>query len=191
MAQAYETGQADDLNRLLEGRWWALLLRGLVSILFGVACFVDPRLVGLSLVLLFAIFSIVDGLFGLAASAGAARRGDRWVWLAIESVSSIVIGGMLLVMPAVTLTVLFIIIAVKAAITGALLLLSSIRLDAVHGRGLLALSGFINIGFAVIIFASPVLGMKIVVWWLGAWALVIGVILMMLGVKLKGFTRRL
>ena len=190
MAESYrQAGPNDGLNQLLEGRWWALVLRGLVSLLFGIACFVSPRVVGTSLVLLFAIFSIIDGLFGLGASAGAARRGERWGWLAVESVASIVIGVMLLTMPVVTLTVLFYIMAVKAAITGVFLLLSSIRLDGAHGRGLMALSGVINVGFAVILFMSPMLGLKILLWWIGLWAILIGLVMLLLGVKLKRLTQ--
>ena len=190
MAQLGYGSPNDSLNQLLEGRWWALVLRGLISVLFGIACFVSPKIVGLSLVLLFAVFSIIDGLFGLAVSAGAARRGERWVWLAIESVASIVIGAMLLAMPAMTLTVLFVVIAVKSAIAGVLLLLSSLRLDSAHGRGLMILSGIINLGFAVLLFSSPMLGLKILIWWIGLWALIIGVIMLLLGLKLKSFTRR-
>lgn len=186
---SYYGGPNEGLLQLLEGRWWALLLRGLISLLFGIACFASPKIIGISLVLLFAIFSVIDGLFGLAASAGAARRGERWGWLAVESVASIVIGVMLLTMPTVTLTVLFYVMAVKAAISGVFLLLSSIRLDVPHGRGLMALSGVINIGFAVILFMSPLLGLKILVWWIGLWAILIGVVLLLLAVKLKSFTR--
>ena len=176
-----------ELNQFLETRWWALLLRGLLSILFGVICFVSPHVAGFSLLLVFAIFCLVDGLFGLAASAGAARRGERWVWLAVEAVSSIVIGGMLLAMPAITVAVLFFIIAVKAAITGVMLLISSIKLDGAHGQGLLAVSGVINLLFAVVLFTSPMLGMKIVVWWIGAWAILFGIAMVLLGIRLKSF----
>lgn len=189
MAGLDETQANDALNDFLETRWWALLLRGLLSILFGVICFLSPQVAGFSLLLVFAIFSIVDGLFGLAASAGAARRGERWVWIAVESVASIVIGGMLLAMPAITVAVLFFIIAVKAAITGVLLLISSIKLDGAHGQGLMALSGVINMLFAVVLFTSPMLGMKIVVWWIGAWAILFGIALVLLGFRLKNFTR--
>ena len=39
------------------------------------------------------------------------------------------------------------------------------------------------------LFTSPMLGMKIVVWWIGAWAILFGIALVLLGIKLKGFTR--
>jgi putative PEP-CTERM system TPR-repeat lipoprotein len=87
----------DGLAEMLEQRWWLVALRGLLGILFGIICFGSPAVAGFSLMFAFAIYSVVDGGFGLAAAFGKARRGERWVWLAIEAVANIVIGVLMLV----------------------------------------------------------------------------------------------
>lgn len=173
------------LSEFLGVRWWAMVLRGLAGIIFGIIAFANPAVAGLSLLIVFAVFSILDGVFGLLASIGQARRGGRWVWLAVEAVASIVIGVLLFVMPAITVTVLFIIIGVKAGLVGILLLLSSVRLDGEYGQGMMALSGAVSLIFAAVLFTAPLLGAKIVVWWIGAWAILFGVLLMLLGFRLK------
>jgi uncharacterized membrane protein HdeD (DUF308 family) len=184
-------GVGDALQELLERRWWLIALRGLAGIIFGIICFASPAVAGLSLVLLFAVFSVVDGAFGLGAAVGQARQGARWVWLAVEAVASIVIGVLMLTMPGFALTFLFIFIAVKALLGGILLMLAALKLDAAHGRGLLLGAGLISLLFGIVLILAPLTGAKILIWWIGAWSLLFGVLLVGLGFKLRGVAKRL
>ena len=184
-------GARDALQELLERRWWLVALRGLAGIIFGIICFANPAVAGLSLILLFAVYSIVDGLFGVAAAFGQARQGERWVWLAVEAVASLVIGVLMLTMQGFALAFLFIFITVKAILGGILLTLASFKLDAEHGRGLLLGAGLISLAFGILLILSPLLGAKILIWWIGAWSLLFGVLLLALGFKLRGFAKRL
>jgi uncharacterized membrane protein HdeD (DUF308 family) len=181
----------DALNQLLETRWWALALRGVLGIVFGVICFASPAIAAFSLLLVFGAFSFADGVLGLMASFGQARRGERWVWLAVEAVASIVIGLLVLFMPGLSIVVLFLVIAIKTAITGIFLLLASIKLDGEHGQGWMAVSGLITLLFAGLLFLAPLLGAKILIWWIGAWAIVFGTVLVGLGFKLRSVRNRL
>jgi uncharacterized membrane protein HdeD (DUF308 family) len=92
---------------------------------------------------------------------------------------------LVLAMPALSLVVLFVIIGIKAAITGILLLLSSIKLDGDHGQGYMAVAGAISLIFAAILFTAPMLGAKIAIWWIGAWAILFGIAVVILGFKLR------
>ncbi len=184
------TAAGDALNEFLEHRWWAIALRGLFAVIFGIICFVNPLLAGLSLVLWFGIFSLIDGIAALIGSIGKARRGERWVWLAVEAVASIIIGVLVLAMPAMSIVVLYLIIAIKTLVTGILLLLASVKLDGEHGQGFMIGGGIVSLLLAAALFAAPFLGAKILVWWIGAWALVFGIALIALGFKLKSFIRK-
>jgi len=172
-------------NEFLEARWWALALRGLFGIVFGIICFTSPAIAAFSLLLVFGIYSVADGLAGLAASVGQARRGERWVWLAIEAVASLVIGVLVLLMPALSIVVLFLIIAIKTLITGVFLLMASVKLDGEHGQGFLLSAGVVSLIFAGFLFLAPLFGAKVLIWWIGIWAIIFGIALIALGFTLR------
>lgn len=182
---------ADDAMKLfLAQRWWALLLRGVFAIIFGIICFANPALAAVTLVIWFGIFSIVDGIAGLVASFGQARNGGRWAWLAFEAVASIVIGVIVLMMPGLSLIVLFFIIAIKAAVTGIFLLIASVKLDGESGQGWLAAGGIVSVLFAAALFLAPLAGARILIWWIGLWAVAFGILLSVLSFKLKGAQKK-
>lgn len=181
----------DALQELLERRWWLIVLRGLAGIIFGIICFANPALAGLSLILVFAVFSVVDGLFGLFSAIGQARQGERWVWLAVEAVASIMIGVLMLTMQGFALAFLFIFITVKALVGGVFLLMAAFKLDAEHGRSFLVAAGVISLAFGVLLLVVPLLGAKILIWWIGAWSLLFGALLLALGFRLRGVAKRM
>src|SRR5262245_59115293 len=91
--QARPTGRyaapADPLNETLARNWWAIALRGLFGVLFGLIAFIFPGATMLSLVLVFAAYLLVDGVFAIVAAVRAARQGERWGWLSFEGVVNI------------------------------------------------------------------------------------------------------
>jgi len=54
-----------EIARLFAARWWAVLLRGIVAITFGVLAFAWPGVTVATLVLLFGSYALVDGVFSL------------------------------------------------------------------------------------------------------------------------------
>jgi uncharacterized membrane protein HdeD (DUF308 family) len=69
--------------------WWALLVRGVAAVLFGVLAFVWPGLTVLALVFPFAAFAAVDGIFALVAAWRAAEGRRQWWPVALEGVAGI------------------------------------------------------------------------------------------------------
>jgi uncharacterized membrane protein HdeD (DUF308 family) len=181
----------DSLAEFLEKRWWLMALRGLAGIIFGIICFASPVVAGFSLVFVFAVFSIIDGLFGIGSAFGQARRGERWVWLAIEAVGSVVIGVLMFTMPGFALTFLFLLIGIRALLSGVFLILAALKLDGEHGRGFLLGAGLISFAFGVLLFLAPMLGAKILIWWIGAWSILFGVLLLAVALRLRSAGKRL
>lgn len=181
----------DDLKALLARRWWLMLLRGMLAVLFGIIAFANPAVAGLSLLIVFAAFAVVDGVLGLWLSIGRARQGESWAWLGVEAVASLVLGILVLAFPKLGIAALLLIIGVKAALLGVLLLLSSIRLDGETGQGLMVVSGAISLIFALLIFVAPLMGAKVIIWWIGAWAILVGLALIALAFTLRKVARRL
>nr|MCU0874464.1 DUF308 domain-containing protein [Pirellulaceae bacterium] len=60
--------------------WWILLLRGVLALAFGLAAFLLPGVTLATLVLLFAAFAFVDGLFETYHAIQARKVNEHW-WL--------------------------------------------------------------------------------------------------------------
>ncbi|HTJ57189.1 MAG TPA: DUF308 domain-containing protein [Devosiaceae bacterium] len=65
--------RVDSMNGALADNWWALALRGAFAILFSLIAFFLPGVTMLSLVLVFAAYSFVDGIFSVCRSSNTRR----------------------------------------------------------------------------------------------------------------------
>src|SRR5947209_7721740 len=80
---------SDARNAVLARNWWAIAVRGVLGILFGLIAFALPGATMLSLVLVFAAYALVDGAFAIIAAARAARRHEHWGPLVLEGILNI------------------------------------------------------------------------------------------------------
>jgi uncharacterized membrane protein HdeD (DUF308 family) len=170
--------------------WWVVLMRGVAAILFGVLAFVWPGLTIAALVLLFGAFALVDGVFSLLAAIGG--RGERdgfWLGL-LHGLIGIGIGVVTLWNPAITALALVLYIAAWALVSGVLEIVAAIRLrEEIEGEWLLVLAGVLSIAFAGLLLWSPGAGALALLWWIAAWAIVVGVLLVFESFKLRGLRR--
>ena len=176
----------------LAGNWWAFVLRGVVAILFGIMTLFLPGMALLTLVFLFGFYAILDGVFNMI---GAFRRTGPeqlpWWALLIEGILGIIAGIVALVFPGLTALVLLYIIAGWAIATGIMELVAAIRLrKQITGEWMLVLMGILSIAFGVLIAIFPGAGALTVVLWIGAYAIVFGILLISLGVRLRALVRR-
>ncbi len=173
---------------VLARNWWALALRGLLAVLFGLAAFIWPGLTVTVLVLLFAAYVLLDGVFAMIAAIRAAERRLRWWPLLLEGALGILVGVVTFVTPAITALVLLSLIAAWLVVTGALEIIAAVRLRReIEGEWLLALSGIASIACGVLLVIFPGAGTLAVVWLVGAYALVFGLLLILLAVRLRGW----
>ena len=172
----------DSLSR----NWWAVSLRGLAGILFGIITFFAPAISLAALVLLFGAYALVDGV--LAMVTAVRRRGaDRWWLLLLEGFVGIAAGVLTFLWPAITAIALLYVIAAWALVTGVFEIAAAIRLrKAITGEWLLALSGIFSIGLGVLLVLFPGPGALAVTIWIGAYAFVFGALLFALGLRLRG-----
>ncbi|WP_159716131.1 HdeD family acid-resistance protein [Geminicoccus harenae] len=173
------------MNAILAQNWWALALRGAMAVLFGILAFVLPGATILSLVLIFAAFSLVDGIFGIIAAIRGARAGVRWGLLLIHGIAGVVIGIAAFVWPGITVFAFVLLIAAWALISGVTMLVSAVKLKTSHGRGWLILGGIASLLYGILLAVSPMVGAIVLAWWLGAYAIVFGITLLVLAFRLK------
>lgn len=173
----------------LARNWWAIALRGLFAILFGLAAILLPVAALGTLVLVFAAYMLFDGVFAIVAGLRAAAHHERWGLLALEGVVNIAAGLAAFFFPNLTVLVLVTILGIWAVISGVLLLVAAFRLHATHGRWWLGLSGLVSLVWGVLLNFAPIAGALVLTWWLGAYALLFGISLLFLAFRLRGATR--
>ena len=176
---------ADPLNAILAQNWWAVALRGVLGIVFGLIAFFFPGPTMLSFVLVFATYALVDGVFAIVAAIRAARRRDRWGFLTFEGIVSIAAAILAVLWPGLTLLIFVMIVAAWAIVTGILMFSASRNLDTEHGRWWLALGGLLSIVYGILLVAAPLIGAVVLTWWIGAYAFGFGIALLILAFRLR------
>lgn len=175
----------------LTPRWWVPVVRGLAAVIFGILAFVAPAISLLALVVVWGVYALVDGAFNLVLAVKAGRAGQRWGWFIFEGLISIGAGVVTFAYPGITALVLLLVIAAWAVVTGILEIAAAIELRRVmKGEWLLALSGVLSVLLGVLLFANPGAGALAVVWLIGLYAILFGVLLIGLGVQLHRWGRR-
>jgi uncharacterized membrane protein HdeD (DUF308 family) len=177
---------------VLARNWWALVLRGLFAVLFGITAFAWPGITLGALVLLYGAYSLVDGVFAVAAALVGRPRGMPWWALLLEGLAGIAVGIMTVAWPGITALVLLYLIAAWAVATGVFEIVAAIRLrKEIRGEWILALSGVLSVLFGLALVVNPGAGALAVVWLIGAYAIAFGILLIALGFRLRSYALRL
>ena len=173
---------ADSLAR----NWWAVLLRGIAGVLFGIITFIAPGISLATLVLVYGAYALVDGVFAVVSAVRRHGSTDRWWVMLIEGIAGIAAGLVTFFWPGITALALLYLIAVWSLLTGVMEVIAAVRLrKIIAGEWLLALSGVLSIGFGVLLALFPAPGALAVVLWIGAYAIVFGCLLIALGLRLR------
>jgi uncharacterized membrane protein HdeD (DUF308 family) len=143
-----------------------------------------------ALVLLFGVYAFVDGVFSLfGAIAGWSHHENRWLLL-LEGFLGIGAGFVTLRAPGLTTVALIFFIAAWALATGTVKIIEAIRLRReISGEFWLALSGIASVIFALLVMLRPLAGALAMIWVIGWFALLMGVMLTVLSFKLRGLRR--
>jgi uncharacterized membrane protein HdeD (DUF308 family) len=167
--------------------WWAFIIRGVLAIAFGVMAFALPGLTIDVLILLFGAWMFVDGVFNIVAVFQNRDRERSW-WLGIlEGVAGILAGLVALALPDVAAGALLLLISAWAIVTGVFEIVAAVRLrEQISGEVWLALAGVASIAFGLLLFLFPVTGALTILWLIGGYAIVFGVVLILLGWRLRG-----
>jgi uncharacterized membrane protein HdeD (DUF308 family) len=174
----------DDLSRLLADKWWAVGLRAIMAILFGLICLLNPTLALNVFIILFAAYMLVDGIFAIASGIRAATSGGHWALLILQGLVSIAASAVAVIWPAMTLVALVWITAIWAIVSGALMLAAAFALNIDYGRWWLALGGIASLVFGILLVIQPFIGAVVLTLWIGAYALVFGIFLLVLAFQL-------
>jgi uncharacterized membrane protein HdeD (DUF308 family) len=167
--------------------WWVLALRGVVAIIFGVLAVIWPALTLFTLVLLFGAYAFVDGIFAVVAGITSRERDQRWWATVLEGVAGIIFGVLTFVWPGMTALVLLYFIAAWAFVTGILEIVAAVQLrKVITNEWMLILGGIVSIIFGVLLALFPGAGALGLTWMIGIYAIVFGILFIILAFRLRG-----
>ena len=167
---------------ILVRNWWALALRAVAAIIFGIFAILWPGVTLQVLVLFFAAYMLVDGVFAIIAGLSGVQR--QWL-LVIEGVLDLIVGFIAFAWPAIALLAFIYLVAFWAILSGVALLAVGLRLHRSNGEALLVLSGGLSLLWGIVIFFWPIAGEVAMAWWIGAYALLFGIFMLSLALRLR------
>jgi uncharacterized membrane protein HdeD (DUF308 family) len=173
------------LHALAKG-WWLVLLRGILSIAFGVLAFMWPGLTLVTLVLLYGAFALVDGILSLiAAFTGRAKAIPTW-WLVLAGIAGIAAGVVTFMWPGISAVVLVMFIGAWAMVHGIFEIIGAIQLrKEIDNEWWLILSGAVSVIFGVLILIAPGAGALGLIWAIAAYSIAFGITWVFLAFRLR------
>src|SRR4051812_15849455 len=170
---------------ILAKYWWLVLLRGIVAILFGILAFAWPGITLVTMVLFWGAFMLVDGVLALGQAVMGDDKSSRW-WLALIGIAGIVAGILVFAQPGAAIVVLLLFIAAWSIVLGVFQIIGAIRLrKEIDNEWTLILGGVLSVLFGAVLVIAPLAGILALVWVIGSYAIVFGILLVMAALKLK------
>jgi uncharacterized membrane protein HdeD (DUF308 family) len=178
--------QMNPLVHVLARNWWAVLIRGIVAVIFGILAFLWPGATWFAIGILFGAYALVDGIFAIVATIRAAETQQRWWPFLIEGIVGIVIAAITFYDVRITILALYFTIAAWAFLTGIFEIVAAIELRKhIANEFWLILGGIASIAFAVLMIWFPLAGFLAITWLIAAYAIVFGIILIALAFRLR------
>src|SRR3954452_1805097 len=178
-------GLGSAMVHALAKNWWLLLLRGVAAIIFGLLTFVWPGLTLLTLMRFYGAFALIDGVLAIIAAITGGSPAPRW-WLAIIGLLGIAAGLLTFFMPGLSALVLLFFIAGWAIATGVFQIIGAIQLrKEIDNEWLLILGGIISVLFGIGVLMAPGAGALALVWVIGFYAVIEGVLFVAFAFRLK------
>ena len=167
--------------------WWALALRGLVAILFGLAALFWPGLILAVLIVLFGAYALVDGILAIIAAFRSSGRGMRRTLLLIEGAIGILFGILALFWPGLTALALLYFIAFWAIFSGIARIVMAVMLRReIENEWSIAFSGVLSVILGIVLILLPGAGLLAYTWLIGIFALAVGIALIYYAFRARG-----
>jgi len=170
----------------LAQNWWAIVLRGVCAVLFGLCGLFWPGITLAALVLLYGAYALVEGFFAVLWAVSRRRPGAFPWGVLLAGLSGIAGGVITVIWPGLTALALLYLIAFWAIVRGVFEMLAAFHLRReIDNEWLLGLSGLLSVVLGILLIVAPGAGALAVLWWIAAFAVVVGVLTIALGLRLR------
>jgi uncharacterized membrane protein HdeD (DUF308 family) len=188
---AIGTSIGANAQALCRRTWWVFVVGGIASVLFGVLAFLNPGLALFVLSMFFAASILVDGAFH-AVGALQHREKDGWWVMLLMGLLGLLVGGYALLNPPVSMVALIYLVAIQAILLGVFLVMLGYKVrKATTREWILYAAGVLSVLFGILVIKNPLAGGISIVYVIACWAVVIGSLRILFGMKIKNLKGRL
>ena len=182
-----------DMDKAVTRSSTFLALGGLAAIAFGILLLVRPGIGLVALLALFGAFALVYGALSLAAGLShLAHRSTDWVPYVLGGLAGIAIGAIAFLRPDITAVALLYLIAAWAIVTGIFEIVSAVNASGpASNRWWLGIAGLLSIAFGILLAFWPASGVLAVVWLIGIYSIVLGLMRVMFAVRVHNLQSRM
>ncbi|WP_250065312.1 HdeD family acid-resistance protein [Stenotrophomonas mori] len=173
----------------LSRHWWVVLLFGLFAVAFGILALMAPMRTAAVLAIWLGAMALVEGVVALAAAIGGSAPVSRG-WTVFYALVSIAFGLLALFNPLATASILLLFVAAWLIVGGIYRIVFAMRVRRhIRGEWLLVLSGLLAVALGVLFALNPLAGLVVTSLWIGAMALVYGVLQVVVAFRLRALGR--
>jgi uncharacterized membrane protein HdeD (DUF308 family) len=174
-----------DLLDTLARNWWLFLVRGALAILLGVIAIAWPAITLVSLALVYGAYALADGVVAVSAAIRGGSFMPRW-WLAVVGVAGVLFGVATILWPGMTVLILVLLIAAWSIASGIMQIIGAMRLrNEIPDEWLLVSSGVVSVLFGLVLLFFPSAGALGLVFAIGIFAIVYGILLVSFALRLR------
>lgn len=184
-------------SSLAKGVWWLLLLRGALAVIFGIVAILAPAAALTGIALVIGAYAIVDGIATVVHAFQLRGSHPQWGWLLASGIITALAGLAALILPGFAgffggLFVLWTVVFWNI-MTGALGLRSAAGAASGRAKTWGIVSGAASLLFGVILavalLLNPGTAVLSLVWVVGIWAVVFGVMLIVTAIMARSGTK--
>lgn len=177
---------AMDATQTLRHAAWVPIVQGVVSILFGILAFRATNSALAVLVALFGVYAFLVGILAVFAAFTLASEHQSWLGMLFEGILGIAAGIIAFRSPGLTAQALFYVVAAWVILRGILAIVTAYALrQLIPGEWATAVSGVLSIVVGYLLIANPQQGPSWVVWVIGFYAVLYGILMIALGNRLR------
>lgn len=177
-----------NLQSATRAAWWMVLLRGILTLIFGVIVLVSPGIALIALVFVFGFYAILDGLVAIGIGIRSRATESHWIWLIVQGAISVIAGIVALVAPGLTALALLLIVGFWAVVLGVAEIVEafSARKRGIATWGWTLAAAVLNIIFGIVLLVQPGAGILALLWLVGVFSVVAGIVLIIWAFRVRG-----
>jgi uncharacterized membrane protein HdeD (DUF308 family) len=184
-----ETNSQNIIGFVASRIWWLVLLRGILALLLGILLFTNTAATLTVIMMFLGAYWLVDGMFIITASIHGRKQNASWGWGIFVGILSILAGLVILLHPMLsavfTTTFLAYFVGFMILISGISSIVTGFQLRKTSGEWMMILGGILAVLLGVLLLFNPILSAMMLVFMLGAFSIVGGIVLIILSFRIR------